>query len=161
MKHDLILCLGNEILTDDGFGPVVARRLQEGGALPESVEAIFAPVAGFALLDLLVNRERVLIVDTIRTGRAKPGTLYFFTAGILVQGNHLINSHQMSLPTALELGKRLGMPMPTQVDVVAVEVEDVETLSEQLTPRVAAAVSEAVRMAQGWAVGVLEEIDHD
>lgn len=157
LKPDLILCLGNEVLTDDGFGAVVSRRLLAEGGLRQDVEVIFAPVAGFALLDLLADRERVLIVDTIQTGKSAPGTLKFFEMGTLVPANHLINSHQMSLPTALELGRRMQLAMPATVDVLAVEVEDIETLSEELTPRVADAVQGAIEAIQTWTIAELED----
>ena len=151
MKPDLVLCLGNEILSDDGFGAVVAGRLavtDHGKA-----EVIFAPVAGFALLDLLDNRKRVLIVDTIQTGKFPPGTIHRFTVATLAHSNHLINSHQISLPTAIELGKRLGMNMPADIDIVAVEAHDVYTVREGLSPAVSAAVDHAVIDIQGWISG--------
>ncbi len=150
LKPDLILCLGNEVLRDDGFGAEVARRLQHTRRPENDVEVIFAPLAGFALLDLLADRERVLIVDSIRTGDSAPGTLLFFEADVLAPANHLVNSHQMSLPTALKLGTELGLTMPSQIDVLAVEVEDVETLSEELTPPVAEAVDDALEAIQSW-----------
>lgn len=150
LKPDLILCLGNEVLRDDGFGAEVARRLEKVRRPENDVEVIFAPLAGFALLDLLASRERVLIVDSIRTNKSQPGTLMFFKACLLVPGNHLINSHQMSLPTALKLGTELGLTMPLQIDVLAVEVEDVETLSEELSPSVAGSVDDAIKAVQSW-----------
>lgn len=158
MKPDLVLCLGNEILGDDRFGSVVAEALatSDNG----SAEVIFAPVAGFALLDLLVDRERVLIVDTIQTGTSPPGTLYRFQAGALAPSNHLTTSHQINLPTALELGKRMGLAMPTAVEVIAVEAQDVRTLSENLSPAVTKAVDESVREIQQWISGKPEKVDN-
>jgi len=150
LTRHLVLCLGNEVLRDDGFGCVVARRLSEEPELSNEVEVIFAARAGFALLDLLANREHVLIVDTIRTGKAPPGTLHYFPAGKMAPANHLINSHQMSLPTAMEFGKKLGASMPLQIDVLAVEAEDVETLSEELSPPVADAVNAALAQIHRW-----------
>jgi len=152
LKPILILCLGNEVLRDDCFGPEVARRLSGRGNLGEGVEVIYAAVAGFALLDLLHDRKRVLVVDTIQTGKAPPGTLHYFEAGLLAPSEHLINSHQMSLPTALELGRQLQIAMPHSVDVLAVEVKDVNTLSEEMTPEVAAAVEHAIELVGRWIV---------
>jgi len=154
LKPVLILCLGNEVLSDDGFGAEVARRLIEAGGLGEEIEALFAPLAGFNLLDLLQARRRVLIVDTICTGKAPPGTLHLFSADILVPSRNLTTSHQISLPTALELGRRMGMLMPERIDVLAVEAEDVTTLSETMTPRVSQAVSEAVDQIRIWIDGI-------
>jgi hydrogenase maturation protease len=150
LKKSLILCLGNEIISDDGFGPIAAAILHTEKEIQERADVIFAPVAGFHLLDLLQGRSRVLIVDTIVTGNAAPGTVHVFSAGALTPSRHLTTSHQISLPTALELGKRLGYAMPETVDVVAVEAQDLETLSEELTPSVRNALQEALQHIRKW-----------
>ena len=150
LKPLLILCLGNEIISDDGFGAEVARRMMVNDDLSEDVEVVFAPVAGFKLLDLLTGRKKVLIVDTIRTGDAPPGTLNSFSAGAFTPSYHLTTSHQINLPTALELGRILGVDMPEMVDVVTVEAKDLETLSEELSPPVRQAVDGAVNLIGEW-----------
>lgn len=146
----LILCLGNEIISDDSFGPRVAAILQSEGRLKDRCEVIFAPVAGFHLLDLMQGRSKVLIVDTIITGKAEPGTVHVFSAGIMTPSRNLTTSHQISLPTALELGKKLGYEMPAVVDVIAVEALDIETLSEELTTPVSNAMDEALEQIRNW-----------
>jgi hydrogenase maturation protease len=150
LKPLLVLCLGNDILSDDSFGPAVAKRLESNGLNYGHVEVVFAPTAGFGLLDLLKDRRSVLIVDAIVTGRAVPGTVHFFEAGALTPSYNLINSHQINLPTALELGKQLQMAMPSDIQVVAVEAQDVETIGEQMTPPVAGAVETAVTAVRNW-----------
>jgi len=146
----LVLCLGNEIISDDGFGYVVAIQLHADKELMTIADVIFAAVAGFNLLDLLLDRPRVLILDTIQTKDGIPGTLHQFSSDLLVPGRHLTTSHQISLPTAIELGKRLGANMPARIDVLAVEAEDLVTLSESLTPCVEAAIPEAIRLVREW-----------
>jgi hydrogenase maturation protease len=156
LKPLLVLCLGNDILSDDAFGPAVAKRLG-GNGFGVNVEVIFAPTAGFGLLDLLKDREAVLIVDAILTGRAEPGTVHFFSAGILTPSYNLINSHQINLPTALELGKQLGMAMPSDIQVVAVEAQDVETIGEQMTPPVEKAVEAVLTAVKNWVDSKIKE----
>ena len=150
LKPLLILCLGNEIVSDDGFGAEVARLLIKSGEITKKADVIFAAVAGFNLIDLLTGREKVLIVDTFCTGKTEPGTLHCFPAGVFVPANHLTASHQISLPTAMELGRIIGVRMPKLVDVVTVEPEDVETLSEELSPSVRLAVGGAIKIIREW-----------
>ncbi|MBM3327482.1 MAG: hydrogenase maturation protease [Calditrichaeota bacterium] len=145
----LILCLGNEVVSDDRLGYEIWLRLSKC-ALPEDVEALFEPAAGFRLLDLLSGRRRVLIVDAIITGSAPPGALHFFPAGHLTPSRQLTSSHQINLPTALELGRMMDIPMPDKIDVLAVEAEDVTTLKEALTEPVAMVVPEVVQKALDW-----------
>jgi hydrogenase maturation protease len=150
LKPILVLCLGNEVLSDDSFGPTLAQTLNDQAHLGDQVEILYAPIAGFGLLDLLNEREKVLVVDSIVTGRARPGTLHFFPMGRLTPSRNLTTSHQMSLPTALELGKQMGYRMPDHIDVLAVEVSDVTTLGESMTGPVAAAVEPALASVGSW-----------
>jgi hydrogenase maturation protease len=161
LKPRLILCLGNEIVSDDRFGYEIAKRLLEQGDLPDDVEVQFAAVAGFHLLQLLVDRRKVLIVDTIRTEQVAAGTLHSFPAGVFTPSKHLTTSHQISLPTALELGRQLELEMPSLVDVLAVEAADLETLSEQMTPPVQAAVGDALGFIKEWIIQDKMEENHD
>lgn len=156
MKPLLVLCLGNDILTDDALGSVVAKRLSRND-IDASVEVVFAPTAGFGLLDFLKDRRAVLIVDAIITGKAEPGTVHFFSAGVLTPSYNLINSHQINLPTALKLGKQLGMAMPSDIQVVAVEAQDVETIGEQMTPPVEKAVETVLTAVENWVASKITE----
>ncbi|HEY3296887.1 MAG TPA: hydrogenase maturation protease [bacterium] len=160
-KPLLILCLGNEIVSDDAFGPAVSRALRDEPDLNRHADILFAPVAGFHLLDLFQGRDKILIVDTIVTGTAAAGTLHSFPAGVLTPSKHLTTSHQISLPTALELGKRLGLKMPEVVDVVAVEAQDLETLSEELTQPVRDALDGALARIRAWvAENAVEDVQY-
>jgi hydrogenase maturation protease len=150
VKPLLILCLGNEILSDDGFGPAVARQMEKDLSENPSVEVVFASVAGLNLLDLINRRRRVLIVDTILTGQADAGHIHFFPADTAVPSRALVGSHQVSLPVALTLGGHLGLDMPERIDILAVEAGDVCTLSEQMTEPIAAAVEPAIRQIRQW-----------
>jgi hydrogenase maturation protease len=150
LKPVLILCLGNEVLTDDSFGFWVAKSLERNQKISEKADVIFAPLAGFNLLELLHGRQRVLIVDTILTGKSPPGTLQLFPAGQMAPSIGLTCSHQISLPTALKLGAELGQSMPDSIDVLAVEAQDVETLGENPTPPVLAAVNPAIEQIESW-----------
>ena len=157
MKRFLVLCLGNEILTDDAVGPIIARRLQEIELGSDDVEVIFAPTAGFSLLDLLEDRVEALIVDSIITGTNTPGTIRLHDLGEQVPSHSLINSHEINLPTVLSLGRVMGYQMPKNVSVLTIEAQDVTTLSERLTPPVSASVDEAIAHVLRW----IQQINSD
>ena len=53
---------------------------------------------------------------------------------------HSASTHDMNLPTALEMGRRLGLTLPDTIEILAVEAEDVTTFGETCTPAVAAAI---------------------
>jgi hydrogenase maturation protease len=150
MRPALVLCLGNEILSDDSFGYKIACRLVEQYDFNGGAEVEFAPLGGLNLIDLLKDRERALIVDTIITGDAAPGTLHFVEMGHFVPSKNLTCSHEVNLPTALKFGRELGMIMPEKIDVIAVEASDIVTLSEKLTPRVEGALEHAINRILNW-----------
>lgn len=150
MKSTLILCLGNEILSDDGFGCAVAAGLEKRLSLELDVEVEFASRAGYYLIERLSGCQRALIVDSVGTGLEKPGTLRFHSRGVFTPSNHLTCSHQLSLPTALELARHLAIDMPEEIDILTVEAADIETLSTTMTPDVAAAVDPAIERILNW-----------
>jgi len=142
----LVLGMGNPILSDDGVGLEVARRLQEG-LLPDGVDVQQSEVAGLRLLELLKGYDKVVIVDALRTGRA-PGDVVRYEARDFRGGHRYGSAHSIGLETALELGRRMGLPMPDDVTVFAIEAADVETFGEEFSPPVAAAAGKVVELVR-------------
>jgi len=160
LKPFLVLCLGNEILSDDSFGFKIEQILKREYDVGDNTEIVFSPLAGFNLLDLLKGRQRVLIIDTIVTGKAEPGTLHFLRMGHFTPAKNLTCSHQISLPTALNLGRELAIDMPDDIDILAVEAKDIETLDENMTHTVEEAVSGAIIRIMEWIGSNNEEARH-
>jgi hydrogenase maturation protease len=138
-----VLGLGNDILTDDGVGLVIVRELARRYAGRGDIEVCETMEMGLALLDFMVGFERVVLVDSIQTGRVAPGVLHEVDVG---GWRELSGStpHFLGVGETLALGRQLGLEMPADVKVVAVEVEDPFTLGTELTPAVAGAVGRAV-----------------
>jgi hydrogenase maturation protease len=124
----------------------VVRHIAERGTLP-GCDIKEAEVAGFALLDLLEGYERAVIVDAVRMRGARPGDVTVFDADSLDPSLHLVAGHQIDLPSALELGRRLKRPVPHSVYVVGVQIVDDTTFSEECTPEVRAAIPVAANIA--------------
>jgi hydrogenase maturation protease len=159
LKPILVLCLGNDVLTDDAFGFRVGEALDRP-EVTECADVRTAAVAGFALLDILEGRRKVLIVDTVVTGEDAAGTVHFFPRGHWTPSRSLVSSHQISLPNALQFGRLLGYDMPEDIDILAVEASDVTTLSEEMTPLVAAAVPRAAAIVEDWIRDKACEVNH-
>ncbi len=146
MSSTLVLGMGNPILSDDGVGLYVAERLQ-AGPMPDGVEIQTSEVAGLRLLELLKGYDKVVIVDALRSGR-EPGEIVRYDAAEFKGGHRYGSAHSIGLHTALELGRRLGMPMPDDVTVFAVEAEDVETFGEEFSCPVAAAAEKVIDLVR-------------
>ncbi len=143
----VIVGLGNDLLSDDGVGLHVARRLRRR-LDPKRCEVLELSVGGMELVERLLGFRRAIIIDACRTGRYVPGTVTRHRAEEFANSPRLGSYHTMDFGTALELARQLGAKPPDSIVVFAVEVEDVETIGETCTPRVEAAieaVAEAVR----------------
>ena len=144
VSASLILGLGNDILGDDAIGILAARQLR---TLFPGVDIIETAEAGIALMELMEGRERVLILDSIMTRRCEPGTLMELNPEDF--GRVAAPSpHYAGLPEVLELAGRLGIPFPSEIRILAMEVEDPFEVREGLTPKVAAALPAFVARAR-------------
>ena len=135
----LILALGNPILTDDRVGLEVGRRLHARLAAG-TADFEEASVGGHELLHLLEGYDRVVIVDAVEAGHLPPGEVREIPLESLARNYAPITPHNAGLLDCLKVGRALGMHMPEDLVVFAIGVEEARTLSEQMTPRVAAAV---------------------
>lgn len=153
MSATLVLGMGNPILSDDGFGLEVARRLREL-PMPDGVEIAESEVGGLRLLELLRGFDRAILVDALKSDRT-PGDVVLFDANEFRGGHRWGAAHSIHLGTALELGEELGYDMPGECTVYAVEAVDVETFGEELSPPVAAAADRVVELvyAELWSRG--------
>ena len=135
----LLLGLGNDILTDDAVGLHVVRQLQSALAGHPAIDVRETTEMGLALLDFITGYATVVIVDAIQTGRAAPGFLHELDAGALQQLTGR-TPHFVGVSETLALGRQLGLAMPAQVKIFAVEVEDPFTLGTAMTPALQAAL---------------------
>lgn len=139
----LILGVGSSILTDDSVGLVVAGVLKERLASRDDVDVGFNEEAGFSLLEESLGYDRLVVIDSILTGR-EPGTIMRLTLDDLGRTIHSNSPHGANLATVMELGRRQGMDVPGEVVIYAIEVVDVLTFGEELTPALAARVGAIV-----------------
>jgi len=135
----LILGVGSSILTDDSVGLVVARKLEERFGGRPDVDVGLNEEAGFSLLEESLGYDRLAIVDSILTGR-EPGTVLRLTLEDLGRTIHSNSPHGANLATVMELGRRQEMDVPDEVVIYAIEVVDVLTFGEELTPELASRV---------------------
>lgn len=139
----LILGLGNPIMSDDGVGIKVARLLEDRLKGPD-ITVAETGMAGLSLLDVLVGYDRAVIVDAICTGSGKAGQVYRLESQAFDATRHATSPHDVNLSTALKLGKQLGLTLPQQITIFAIEVKDVSTFSENCTLEVEHAISVCV-----------------
>jgi hydrogenase maturation protease len=146
MYNTLVVGLGNPILSDDGVGVIVAYEVAQ---LLESknrndVTVTEASVGGLRLMELMIGYDRVILVDAIiGSNGSLPGDIHHMNLDDLRDispTQHSTCAHDTSLVTALDLGKKLGFAMPSEISIYAIEVSNIMDFNDELTPEVAAAV---------------------
>lgn len=145
----IIIGLGNPILGDDGVGWKVAEEISEqlSGISDQSVVVECASLGGLSLMERMVGYDRVILVDALETGQSPAGSVRMIPLEALPNpcAGHSASVHDTSLLTALETGRQMGLAIPREVRVVAIEAAQVYDFSEELSPAVAAAVPVAVQ----------------
>src|ERR1035437_6988940 len=132
-----VLGLGNEILGDDALGILVAREAEV--RFGKDVEVVSSSQAGFHVMDELLGVSRLLVVDCIQTGAAKPGTVYVLDEHA-IRPAPCVSSHSLGIFEVLAVARRLGLPVPAECVILAVEAADCTTVGGSMHPDVEAAI---------------------
>ena len=138
----LVLGVGNPILTDDAVGFRVAHLIQ--AAKPE-LTVIETVEAGLTLLELVNGYERVIIIDSVKTGRVKPGTLHQLTLDQIDPSWNFCSTHGIDIQMAFELGRKLDYKIPDKISIYGIEVEDNKNFGEKCTKKVEQSIPQLAR----------------
>lgn len=133
----LVLGLGNELYGDDGIGIQVIRHLrEEAQKMPardfQNVDLEECCLSGLALLDVIVGYDRLVLIDTIKRETPRRGRIQVLGESDIraVPGP---SPHYVSVPQTIEIGRKLGLHMPSLIQVVAVEAKNIYSLGEGLS----------------------------
>lgn len=142
----LVIGLGNPILTDDGVGVKVAYQIEKelGDEMRENVDVTEVSAGGLRLMEAMVGYDRVILIDAIlhKNGN-QPGKISRMTLDDLRRispTQHSASAHDTTLVTALDAGRELGLSLPDDIIIFAIDVENVMDFSEEPTPDVASAI---------------------
>lgn len=140
-----LLCLGNDILADDGLGPLAAEAFRKRAW--EGVEVVDSSESGFHLMDYLMDTDQVIVVDSIQTGKEYPGKIYHLKEKDLpqYQGN---SPHYVGLLESLQLGRELKLDIAKDLQIIAIETADCHTLGGEMHPDVRASVPKIVDLLE-------------
>ena len=119
----LILGLGSEILTDDGLPLKIITDLKKDPAM-RGLNYRTANTGGLDLLDHLAGFRNVIIIDTVITKQGKPGKVWFFNTqdSDCMDTFHLSSCHDATFQVTLALGRKICLPLPDQIWVLAIEI---------------------------------------
>lgn len=125
--------MGNELLGDDAVGLVAARLMKNES--PDIADIAESHETGLALLDIMEGYERVILLDAIATGRCPPGTILEYTQEDF-QNAAAPSLHFAGIPEILQISKRLDIPFPRELRIVAVEIDHSYDIRESISPAI-------------------------
>lgn len=136
----LVIGAGSDLRRDDGAGLAVARRVRAAG-----IDVFEARGDLSSLVDSWAGKQRVIIVDAVRSG-AVPGTLHRFDAAAapIPALFARASTHAFGVAEAVELARALGR-LPRSLVVYGIEGSDF-SIGEGLTPEVALAVADTAAL---------------
>jgi len=142
MTKALVVCIGNDLVADDGVGHAVYEELTRR-VLPETTRLKLLGLGGMALLHEFQGENLLIVVDAVQFGVA-PGTVHVMNWGEIPGGGSHVSCHGIGIREAIEVSRKL-FPENTPIDVYLVGIEGkcFDQLGEGLTPAVAANVVHA------------------
>jgi hydrogenase maturation protease len=142
-KQILILGVGNLLLSDEGVGVHVARKLMAMD-FPPGVEVLEGGTDGFALMHVLLQADRIILVDAVRGGGA-PGSIYRFEIDDCPPFPDIYKTsvHQVSILEVINLSGLIGSPPHTTV--IGVEPNRLE-MGMELSPQIEAKIPRVIQL---------------
>ena len=135
MTHTVVVGIGNSIRGDDALGLLAVRRASSSGRWPHVYFREFEETHG-NLLEIFDGADRLVVVDTLTSDGGKAGEIRRLSLTDLdPEKNAPYSSHQMGLARTLDLGKRLGLSIPEEGAVLALEIPAADDFTEEITPQ--------------------------
>jgi hydrogenase maturation protease len=151
MKNEksIIVGLGNPYLGDDGIGIVVAEQLANHPLVNprEDVTITEASVGGLRLMETLVGYDRAILIDALVVPDPLPGQIHRWDLGDLTAicpTQHSASAHDTSLPTAIAAGRKIGLDLPDQIAIFAIEVHCRDEFSAELSYPIQSVIPEVI-----------------
>lgn len=148
----VVLCIGNHLLSDEGVGVHAAKAIYERG-LPPEVTLIEGGTDGFKLMNVIVEADRIIVVDCVKGG-AEPGSLYRFDIDDAPTSFSGVKTsvHQIGILEVIHMSELISGRTP-RTTFIGCEPESL-AMSMELSPTVAAKLPRIVEL-------VFEELAKD
>jgi hydrogenase maturation protease len=130
-----VLGFGSDALSDDGL-PI--RLVQDLRVLESLNRFTFetSAIGGLDLLDLLEGFDKAVLIDTQLTSRRKPGEIHEYTPDNFEETFHLSSQHDLTFHEALRFAKEMGISMPNDIRIIAIEVVENKKLSFEFSEEI-------------------------
>ena len=135
-----VICIGNEWQSDDGFGPAVARYLQERYDFPDGVQVLDRAVMGYGMVPDLQACDAAVVVDALDGTGTAPGTVLSFDPDDMASAPLMTSLHDVRFADVLSVARFMGASCACHGFGAQVETRGEGTLERGLSAPVEAAV---------------------
>jgi len=136
-----VICFGNALHGDDGFGPYIYQRLQQLD-WPDDVRLFDAGVSGLDALGWLDGCREAILVDAL-ANQGNPGTVHVFQPEPVDRLDNDLSGHAAGIPYLLQAAAAVYGTLPDIV-VVGAEIDRIIPFAPGLSPAVAQAAEHAL-----------------
>lgn len=149
----LIAGMGNTLRRDDGFGIVALNRLADMSLAGLPVKLLEVGIAGISLVqELTLGYQGCIILDAVDQGgpagqiyRIIPNVPDLSLLGDMDRREYVSDTHYTVPIKALAMARAIHA-LPQQVVIIGCQPESIEELEMTLSPPVANAIDETVRL---------------
>lgn len=158
-RNVAVLGVGNVLEEDDGVGIYAAAYLDANYTLGGDVRIINGGVEGINLLNLFLENDRIVILDTINLND-EPGSIYNIPSHEL--SGHGLNSggaHEVGVMQCLDMIELMGRPLPESnvMGIVPARITFHMGLSEELTRRFETYIASIIAYLQTCGIDVVKK----
>jgi hydrogenase maturation protease len=89
------------------------------------------------------------MIDAVKTD-ATPGTVHFFSPGHFRQTVNAFSFHDINILDAMKVGNKIGIPLPSRLDIIAVEIAEDRIFSERMSPELEEAFPAICLTVEEW-----------
>jgi hydrogenase maturation protease len=151
----LILGVGNLLLSDEGVGVHVARKMMEMD-FPPQVRVVEGGTDGFGLMHVLLEADRLILVDAVKGG-GPPGSIYRFEIEDCPPFPDIFKTsvHQISILEVINLSGLIGCTPRTTV--IGVEPKFLE-MGMDLSPEVEVKIPRVIKLIREEVAAYLDRL---
>lgn len=139
----LVLGIGNLLLGDEAIGVRIVEALEQRYLLPPHVEVLDGGTSGMDLMDVMANRDHLIVADAVLTGDEPGSVVVLRDDEIPAMFTRKVSPHQLGLADVL-MALRLTDEFPAKLTLVGVVPQTLEP-GIALSPVVRQAIEPALQ----------------
>jgi hydrogenase maturation protease len=130
VSESILVGLGNPIMSDDGIGLLVSRRVHRRLT---GYDLDLACGAGLHVMDSILGYRRAVIIDSMVTGCFPVGSVVRIEPGKGMETRRAGHSHGVGFFEAIEIARACDAALPEEILVYGIEVRDPFTIGETVS----------------------------